>query len=289
MKGLFKQKIMNIRHTFIISLLLSLNTAVLISSCGSKTEASTDKIAEVETQLKIAAYNVEFGDKGSPEEIGKMLAKHGFQVVCMSEVPGGDWAENVGKAMGFDHMVLGKYSTAGHKDKYKAILSKTPLYGQEEVLMADTLHTAVKAKTKIDGKEISLYSVHFPFGWRDQAHIDETTNKIQTFVNYLKEHQSNEVAVVAGDFNFVPSNSDTVVKYYEMFKNIGFQLSGEQVGMDYDSLDTMVRETPRPGRVIDHVFFNPMWMRTQKAGILELDKPLSDHKPIWALFEVCPK
>ncbi|MEQ9441718.1 MAG: endonuclease/exonuclease/phosphatase family protein [Cyclobacteriaceae bacterium] len=238
------------------------------------------------TQLKIAAYNVEFGDKGSAQEIGELLASHDFDVVCMSEVPGGDWAEKVGEAMGLEHVVLGKYSTAGHEDKYKAILSKTLLYDQEEVLMADSLHTAVKAKTKLDGREISLYSVHFPFGWRDQAHIDETTNKIQTFVNYLQEHQSEEMAVIAGDFNFIPSSQDTLVQYYEMFTNLGYRLSGQQVGMDYESSDTMVRETPRPGRVIDHIFFNPDAMIAQQAGILELDKPLSDHKPVWALLEI---
>ncbi len=70
--------------------------------------------------------------------------------------------------------------------------------------MADTLHTATKAKTKINNTEISVYAVHFPFGWRDKAHIDETTNKISTFVNYLKSKQNEEIAVVADDFNFYP-------------------------------------------------------------------------------------
>ncbi|MBK6281784.1 MAG: hypothetical protein IPF54_03140 [Draconibacterium sp.] len=49
---------------------------------------------------------------------------------------------------GLNYVVVGRYSTAGHADKYKTIASRTPLYDYDEVLMADTLHTATKAKTK---------------------------------------------------------------------------------------------------------------------------------------------
>lgn len=240
---------------------------------------------KTQRNIKVAAYNVQYGEKGSPEEIGKMLRSFQFHVVCMSEVPGGDWANRVGKELGLEYVILGKYATAGHADKYKAILSKTPLYDITEVLMADTLHTAVKAKTKIDGREISLYSVHFPFGWRDQAHIDETTHKIQTFVDYLKTHREAETAIVAGDFNFVPSKVDTMNMYHEMFKGIGYKLAGENVGMPYDSLRSMVGNKKRIGRVIDHIFYNPSKMNALEAEIIELEKPLSDHKPVWASFQ----
>lgn len=241
---------------------------------------------KTQINIKVAAYNVQYGDKGSAKEIGKMLRSFGFHVVCMSEVPGGDWASQVGKEMDLEYVILGKYTTAGHDDKYKAILSKTPLYDITEVLMGDTLHTAVKAKTKIGGQEISLYSVHFPFGWRDQAHIDETTHKIQTFVEHLKTHRDNETAVVAGDFNFVPSKVDTMNMYHEMFKGIGYKLAGENVGMPYDSLRSMVGNKKRIGRVIDHIFYDPSKMNALQAEIIELEKPLSDHKPVWASFQL---
>src|SRR5690606_42121967 len=62
--------------------------------------------------------------------------------------------------MDLQYSVVGKYSTAGHKDKYKTILSRTPLSDQGEVLMSDTLHTATRALTTIKGKKIAIYSVH---------------------------------------------------------------------------------------------------------------------------------
>lgn len=260
--------------------------AVLLFSCKDKTGKADQAVNDKIVPLRIAAYNVEFGDKGTPQEIGKMLSSYGFQIVCMSEVPGGDWAATVGKEMGLEYVTLGTYSTAGHEDKYKAILSQTPLYEIEEVLMADTLHTAVKAKTKINNREISLYSVHFPFGWRDQAHIDETDNKVKTFVDHLDRLRGKETAVIAGDFNFIPSTAEKGSKYHEMFKEIGFRLAGESVGMPYDSLVTMVGKKKRLGRVIDHVFYDPEQMDAVRAEIIELEKPLSDHKPVWAEFEL---
>lgn len=61
-----------------------------------------------------------------------------------------DWTKEVDAVPGLNNVVVGKYSTAGHIDKYKTVASRTPLYGYEEVLMSDTLHTATKANTKIN-------------------------------------------------------------------------------------------------------------------------------------------
>jgi len=159
------------------------------------------------TQIKVAAYNVEVSRSATAEEIGETLKRHNFDIVTFSEAPGGDWTKQVGQVLGLNHIVVGKYTTAGHRDKYKTIASRTPLYDYEEILMADTLHTVTQAKTKIDGHEFVIYSVHFPFGWRDQAHIDETTGKITAFVDHLKDKQNQEISLVMGDFNFIPSNS----------------------------------------------------------------------------------
>src|SRR5690606_27028161 len=84
-----------------------------------------NKNREKPIKLKVAAYNVEFSDKGTAEEIGKALKPYDFDIVCFVEAPDGDWIKKVGKAMGLKHSVVGKYSTAGHKDKYKTILSRT--------------------------------------------------------------------------------------------------------------------------------------------------------------------
>jgi hypothetical protein len=119
--------------------------AFLTFSCGNKSSYKQNTI-----QIKVAGYNVLFSKNASAIEIGEALKGYDFDVVCFSEAPGGDWTKEVGSVMGLNHIVLGKYSTAGHKDKYKTIASRIPLYDYKEVLMADTLHSATRAKMKIN-------------------------------------------------------------------------------------------------------------------------------------------
>ena len=262
--------------------------SILLFSCTNKPSKKVEQKEEL-TQLKVAAYNVEYSKNASATEIGEALKSYNFDVVCFSEAPGGKWTKEVGAVLGLNYVVIGKYSTAGHEDKYKTIASRTPLFGYEEVLMADTLHTATRVKTKINDTEFAVYAVHFPFGWRDQAHIDETTNKVETFVNYLKERQNSELAVVAGDFNFIPINADSVNMYHEMFIKIGLDVSWKELGIDctkHNTYNALVAEDEGNGEVIDHIMYNPEKMIVLDGDILEMEKPLSDHKPVWALFEV---
>ena len=262
---------------------------ILLFSCGQNQSGKKGKSQEGPIQFKVAAYNVEFSTNATAKEIGEAFKPYNFDVVCFSEAPAGDWTKEAAEAMGMDHVVAGRYSTAGHVDKYKTIASRTPLYGYEEILMADTLHTATRALTKIDGKEIAIYSVHFPFGWRDQAHIDETTGKITAFVNYLKEEQADEISVVMGDFNFIPSNPGNSSMYYEMFVDIGLDVSWKELGIDVTKRNThnaFVPEDEGNGGVIDHIMYNPAKVKALDGEIIEMEKPLSDHKPVWALLEL---
>jgi exonuclease III len=262
--------------------------AFLAFSCGNKSSQNQAK-KEKTTQIKVAAYNVEFSKNASAAEIGEALKGYNFDVVCFSEAPGGDWTKDVALVMGLDHIVPGKYSTAGHKDKYKTIASRMPLYDYEEVLMADTLHSATRAKMKVNNTEFVIYSVHFPFATRGQAHYDETNNKIQTFVNYLKERQSKELAIVAGDFNFIPTNAQTINQYHQMFIDIGLDVSWKELGIDCTILNThnaLKPEENGSGKVIDHIMYNTEKMKAVDGNILEMEKHLSDHKPVWALLEL---
>ena len=241
------------------------------------------------TEIKVAAYNVEVSRNATAEKIGEALRRYEFDVVAFSEAPGGDWTRRVGQVLGLDHVIVGKYSTAGHKDKYKSIASRTPLYGYDEILMADTLHTATRAKTKIDGHEIVLYSVHFPFGWRDQAHIDETTGKVTAFVRHLKTKQEQEISVVMGDFNFIPSKVGERSQYYEMFVEIGLDVSWKELGVDVTKLYThnaFKAEDEGSGKVIDHIIYNPEKLTAVSGQIIEMETPLSDHKPVWARLQI---
>ena len=285
MENIINLKFMKIKILHHPKVLLIAAALVLSGSCTSKRAETQETLEEKAVQIKVAAYNVEYSDKGTAWEIGKALKPYNFDIVCFSEAPGGDWTKEVGTVIGLDHVVVGKYSTAGHQDKYKTIASRTPLTDYEEVLMADTLHTATRAKTTIDGKEIVLYAVHFPFGWRDQAHIDETTGKVTAFVNYLKARQADEISIAMGDFNFVVSNIDYISPYYEMFRDIGMDASWPELNIDVTPLGTMVNFEPEQnpnGEVIDHIMYNTKKVSAVDGQIIEMERPLSDHKPVWA-------
>jgi maltose 6'-phosphate phosphatase len=280
---------MNITKSKIMKTTVFIICMVLLTSCGRSPSGEKGMGQDVTVQFKVAAYNVEVSRSATPEEIGEAFKPYNFDVVCFSEAPAGNWTKQVAAVLGMDHVVVGRYSTAGHVDKYKTIASRTPLYGYEEILMADTLHTATKALTKINDKEIAIYSVHFPFGWRDQAHIDETTGKITAFVNYLKEKQADEISVVMGDFNFFPSRPDLPSMYYEMFVDIGLDVSWKDLGIDFAKRNThnaFEPEDEASGKVIDHIMYSPDRVKALEGGIMEMEKPLSDHKPVWALLEI---
>lgn len=273
------------RLNFLLTYLIS---SIAFIACQPSTTSKDETSAET-IFLKVAAYNVEYSKNASAEEIGEAFRPFDFDVVAFSEAPGGDWTKRIAMAMGMDHVAVGKYSTAGHDDKYKTIASKTPLYGYEEILMADTLHTVTKAKTKLGDMEVEIHSVHFPFGWRDQAHIDETTNKIQTYADQVKHPSTSPFAVLMGDFNFIPSNADSLNRYHEMFKEIGFDLHWKELGIDTQKINTynaLLPEDEGNGDVIDHIMYAPEKAKAVDGGILALERPLSDHKPVWALLEI---
>ena len=273
----------------VISFLVLITGAYFLVSCTSKPTSETATETKLPLKLKVAAYNVEYSKNATAEEIGEAFKPYDFDVVAFSEAPGGEWTKRVAASMGMDHVVVGKYSTAGHDDKYKTIASRTPLYGYEEILMADTLHTVTTAKTKLGDLEVEIHAVHFPFGWRDQAHIDETTNKIQTYADQVKSNVEGGIAVLMGDFNFIPSQPDSLNQYHELFREIGFELHWKDLGIDVQKINTFNALKPEDegnGDVIDHVMYSPEKVKAVDGGILELEKPLSDHKPVWALLEI---
>lgn len=272
-------------NLFLIALFL------IITACNNESremKSTTEESAE----LRIAAYNVEVSRNATAHEIGETLKEYNLDVVGFSEAPGGNWTNEVARILGMEHVLVGQYTTAGHEDKYKSIASKTPLYETEEFLMTDTLHTVTKAKTMIEGQEIAIYSVHFPFGWRNQAHIDETTAKISSFVDYLKERQQDEISIAVGDFNFIPSNEDSESMYYEMFKEAGLDFSWYDLGIDVTKESThnaLEPEDEGNGNVIDHIMYNPDKAEALEGSVIEMKRPLSDHKPVWAFIRIKPE
>jgi len=85
--------------------------------------------------VRIAAYNVEFGKSASPEQIGEILKPFKLDIIGFNEAPNGDWTSRVGKVLGMKYSFVGEISSANHKNKYKTILSRTPLKDQAETTL----------------------------------------------------------------------------------------------------------------------------------------------------------
>ena len=260
---------------------LILISFLFVASCVSRSNKQAEDKSGDQIRLKVAGYNVEFGKTGSAQQIGEVLKPCNFDIVAFSEVPIGDWTKEAAKVMGMEYVIVGRYSTVNHKDKYKSIASRTPLYDYEEIQMTDTMHTITKAKTRIGDKEIVIYSVHFPSGTQRW--------KIPSFVEYMKNREDEEISVLIGDFNFIPLNPDHGGDYYQMFVDIGLDVSWKDFGFDitqHNTSNAFRSSEGQEGRVIDHIMYSPQKIKAIDGGIIEMEAPLSDHKPVWALLEL---
>lgn len=109
------------------------------------------------------------------------------------------------------------------------------------------------------------------------------------FIDELKNRPGDEIAIVMGDFNFVPSNSDSSSLYHEVFIESGMDVSWRDLDIDItrrNSSRIFKPEAERIGHVIDHTMYDPSKVRAIDGDVIELDKPLSDHKPFWAHLEL---
>jgi hypothetical protein len=116
---------------FSIGLLLMISCGP--SPSGGKADQQRDSIL-----LNVAAFNVRVSRNATASEIGEALRPYDLDIVCFSEAPGGNWTREAAEILGMENVVAGRYTTAGHMDKYKTIASKTPMYGVEEILMTDS-------------------------------------------------------------------------------------------------------------------------------------------------------
>jgi maltose 6'-phosphate phosphatase len=234
-----------------------------------------------DVDVRVAAYNVEFGRNTTPEQVGNMFEPYDLDMIGFNEVPGGDWTARVGKVLGMSYSYVGKISSANHKDKYKSILSRTPLQDTvEHELSVERRRSwnpasAVRVMTKIDGLTVALYSLHIC----RSTDIDKTGHAYRLAKEVLPKEKTNRV-IVLGDFN--NNMGDTAMNmleasgYKPTWKDLKFDVSKE---FTYNALKP---EQPNAG-VIDHIFYNNL-PRTKviDGGMIELKKPLSDHKPVWA-------
>ena len=236
-------------------------------------------------KLRVASYNVEFSKSATPEQIGEMFKSYNLDIIGFDEAPDGDWTARVGKALGMKYCYVGKISSANHKDKYKSILSRTPF----EVTSEHELNvnrgwnpaSAVRVVTEVDGVLIAFYSLHIS-GFKERKRgkklniEDSHAYKIAT---EILPKETIERIIVVGDFNNnigdLAMNTIEAAGMSPTWKDLKINLSKE---FTYNAQD------PKKNLgVIDHILYNmASGAKAIDGGIIELEKPLSDHKPIWA-------
>ena len=226
--------------------------------------------------VRVAAYNVEFGKSAAPEQIGEILKPYALDIIGFNEVPDGDWTARVGKVLGMNYCYVGKISSANHKDKYKSILSRTPLEVTAEhelrVQRGWNPASAVRAETEIHGVPIAFYSLHISGSKGNDGHANLLATEI------LPNETTGRVIVV-GDYN---NNIGDVAM--NAIEGAGFRPTWKDLKIDVSKLFTYNAQNPQKNHgVIDHILYNTAsGAKATDGSIIELEQPLSDHKPIWA-------
>ncbi|MGD9126098.1 MAG: endonuclease/exonuclease/phosphatase family protein [Planctomycetia bacterium] len=236
-----------------------------------------EKKVDEPVAVRVASYNVEFGKNASPEEIGRMFKSYNLDIIGFCEVPAGVWTKRVGKVLGMKHAYVGKVSSAGHKDKYKSILSRTPLRGMQEFTMTAKRPwnpaSTVRAETTVRGVNVAFYSLHIagvPKKYKSHA--------VSLAKEILPKEKEKRVIVV-GDFNY-----NITAPSMKAIMKAGMRPTWSDLGIDVSKQFTWnVIDTTKNRGVIDHILYNTAsGAKATDGRIIELEKPLSDHKPIWA-------
>jgi len=230
-------------------------------------------------KIRIASYNVEYGRRSTPEKIGKMFKPFNLDIIGFDEIPGGDWVKKIANILGMKYYYSGNISSANHKDKYKAIISKTPIKNTDEFELIGQKGwnpaSVVKANTTINGVNFDFYSLHICASGKEDGHAFQLAKKVLSI-------DKNNLKIIVGDFN--NNIGDEAITTIE---NAGFRPCWKDLDIDilnqktYNAIDTT------DFGVIDHIFYNNSdKIKTIDGGIIELETPLSDHKPIWAEIRI---
>lgn len=232
--------------------------------------------------LRIVAYNVEFGRRGSAEQIARALLPHRPDVLLLNEAPAGDWCPQLGRALGLPFCFVGSVSSANHVDKYKAIVTRAPLRNPGDVVLQGQGWNpagAVRAETVLGGRPVALYALHISGAPRPNG--DPRGTHAEDLFRVLAAERE-RLWFAAGDFN---DTLDTPTMQSGLAR--GFRATWQDLAVDLANEYTW--DTISEGRdgVIDHILYSPAaGVTASDGGILKFQPPLSDHHPIWAEFRI---
>lgn len=248
---------------------------LVVTHLGGAMLCHAEPVSDKPVTVRVAAYNVEFSRSATPEQIGEMFKPYKLDIIGFNEAPDGDWTARVGKVLGMQYSFVGKISSANHKDKFKTILSRTPLEGAEEHRLTGrgwNPASVVRAITKIDGITLAFYSLHICKSGRSDGHAHSLATEVLP-------KEPTERVIVVGDYN--NKLRDAAMQTVEA---AGFRPMWNDLEINVTNEFTYNAQDPAKNLgVIDHILFNKLsGVEATDGGIIEQENPLSDHKPIWA-------
>lgn len=177
--------------------MLQIRYLILILTINLFSCSSCDDERDKSVIIRVGTYNVEFGKNATPEEIGEMFKPYNLDIIGFNEAPDGDWTSRIGKILDMPYSHVGEISSANHDNKYKTILSRTPLMDIKEFLLSGigwNPASAVRAVTHINDIPVAFYSLHICKSDKNNGHAYDLAT------NVLSEEEISKIIVV-GDFN----------------------------------------------------------------------------------------
>ncbi len=249
-----------------------------------------DKRRTDPVKIRVVAYNVACAQWATVKQVANELKPLQADVILLSEVPklnknsqGEAWAKTLAQQLGFKHCFTGSISSANHKSpkwpdktglyggKFKAILSRTPLSNQHDiVLKGKGWHPAssVRADTVIAGTTITLYALHIPgiHDWSKSTH--------RRLAVEILNYNFGKNAIVGGDFNEF-GDTDVIVQLLKQSHLLN--------AVTKRSIDHILYDNRHAIKFID---CDESWGTKISSGSPE--GYLSDHPYVWADFTITP-
>ena len=255
-------------------------------------------------QVRMGSYNVLFGIWAEPERIGEMFKPYQLDIIAFNEAPAGDWTSRVGRVLGMPYAYVGKISSANHKDKYKSILSRTPIGNHREFAIQAkgwSPASVVSADTIIHGIPFTILSTHIP----GRPYVSENAegSAAALIADSILPTFGNRNLVLLGDLNSLEGDAPL-----EQLKHQRLRSAWNDLEINTTRLSSHKHiESGTESGVIDHIYFRLKNAKAIEGGIIynafnppneqksmpryrsdwqQYGKPLSDHRPIWVNLEL---
>lgn len=232
-------------------------------------------------RIRIANFNAGSGINCSPDKAAKILFPYNFDIVCFNDIPQGNWIERVGMILGLDYYFIGKVSSANQKNRYKGILSKYPIRNTNEYILNSTGWKPASIINGIIEKNSNLFAIYSLQIAGSDGEKNSYANMIAT---NIIQRIKNTRAIVAGDCDNTPD--DEAMK---LFDNAGMDNIWNDVDVDKNKESTSFLSKNINKGITDHILYSKMSLsHTLKAGIIEVNPNIAEHKIIWAVLEFPP-